>query len=422
MTNQTSSSKLKLLAVMEATTVTGAARSMLEFCRAARDFRQTLPPGTTAVEASLVTFARRRETAPLRPEATKPGHEQKSIVAPNEFVAAARRLGVEVDIIDESFRFDLRVLPQLRRVVEERRPDIIVTHHVKSHFLLKMSRLWRQVPWAAFHHGYTTTDAKMRAYNALDRWSLPTAHRVVTVCEAFARELSSTKGVPMERISVRHNSIGASPTINGDEARSLRLRLGIREDERLVLAIGRLSREKAHVDLLGAFARLRDDYPELEAKLLLVGDGPERGALELAARAAGIHERVIFAGQLSEVNAYYAAADVMALPSHSEGSPYVLLEAMAASLPVVATAVGGVPEMVVDGESALLVAPREPRAMADALYRVLTDEELSRRLAANASALISTRYAPETHLHALVSIYHQAISGAGLNLKRRKES
>lgn len=397
---------------MEAATVTGAARSMLEFCRAARDFQHTLP-GAMSIEVSLVTFERGGDDAARQPVETKQRRAEQQRSQPNEFVAAARRLGIEVDVIGERYRFDLRVIPQLRRIVAERKPDIIVTHHVKSHTLLKFSKLWRQIPWAAFHHGYTTTDAKMRAYNMLDRWSLPTAHRVITVCDAFARELKS-KGVRPERLAVQHNCISDAPSASPEEARALRLRLGIKEDERLVLAIGRLSREKAQIDLLGAFALLRRDYPELQAKLLLVGDGPERGALEAAARAAGINEHVIFAGQLSDVDAYYRAADVMALPSHSEGSPYVLLEAMAAGLPVAATSVGGVPEMVVDNESALLVAPREPQAMADALHRILTDEGLARRLAAAASALINTRYAPETYLHSLVNIYTQTISGASL--------
>ncbi len=402
------------MAVMEATTVTGAARSMLEFCRAASE-RQAELSGAPSVEVSLVTFERHREASAVAPEAQ--GRETNQGSQPNEFVAAARAQGLEVDIINESFRFDLRVIPQLRRVVSQRRPDIIVTHHVKSHFILKLSRLWRELPWAAFHHGYTTTDAKMRGYNMLDRWSLPGAHRVITVCEAFARELAG-KGVRPEKLSVQHNSIRVEPGASPEEARALRLSLGVEEDERLVLVIGRLSREKAQIDLLDAFALLQSSHPELKTKLLIIGDGPERGALEQAASAGGMSERVIFAGQLSDVNAYYAAADVMALPSHSEGSPYVLLEAMAAGLPVVATRVGGVPEMVTDGESALLVPPGEPRAMADAIHRLLTDERLARSLVTKASALVLTRYAPETHLQSLAGIYRQAIADAGVKPRR----
>src|SRR5712691_2765371 len=180
---------IKLLAVIEATTVNAVAKNMLEFQRSVRERQQNYPdlPG---IETSFVTFD--RGSGPDR--------------SPNGFVIAAREMGLEVDVIPEAARFDLRVIPALRRIIKRRAPDIIVTHQVKSHFLMKLSRLWRQYPWAAFHHGYTTTDRKMRAYNHLNRWSLPDADKVITVCEAFARELSSA-GVRPERIYVQHNSI-----------------------------------------------------------------------------------------------------------------------------------------------------------------------------------------------------------------------
>src|SRR5207237_2328886 len=119
----------------------------------------------------------------------------------------------------------------LRRIVENRRPGIVVTHSVKSHFLLLRSRLWRTYPWVAFHHGYTTTDPKMRLYNRFDRWSLPKANRIVTVCQAFARELADTTGVPLKKISVQHNSIRPQLHPEVSEAASLRSQLGIKTAE-----------------------------------------------------------------------------------------------------------------------------------------------------------------------------------------------
>ena len=389
--------KIKLLAVMEAKTVTGAAKSMLDFCRAARELEKL--NGLPTIETSLVTFERGRDAA-------------SAVESPNEFVAAARDLQLEVDIIPERTRFDLRVIPALREAILRRAPDIILTHHVKSHFLMRCSRLWQQFPWVAFHHGYTTTYRRERLYNLMDRLSLPTAHRVVTVCEAFAHELERVANVKRERLRVRHNSIRPAEAASEREAQAFREQHAIGEDERVILAVGRLSKEKAHIDLLRAFSHLRDTTPGLKARLVIVGDGPERGRLQDAAQSLGISSAVCFAGQMSDVKSGYAASDVLALPSHSEGSPYVLLEAMAARLPVVATAVGGVPEMVEDEESALLVPARDARAMAEALARVLTDKELSGRLAANAFALTATRYSPETHASSLIEIYSELVSDA----------
>jgi glycosyltransferase involved in cell wall biosynthesis len=329
--------------------------------------------------------------------------------SPNEFVSAARELRVEVEIIPERRRFDLSVLPALRSVVERQRPDVVVSHSVKSHFLVWRSRIWRDYPWVAFHHGYTTTDRKMRVYNRLDRWSLPFADRLVTVCQAFAQELARNTGAPLADISVQHNSIRTRPEVSQADALVMRSKLGIASNESLLLSVGRLSKEKAHVDLLGALTRLRESHPQLKCKLVIVGDGPERATLEAVARARGINQDVILTGQERDVQPFYAAADVFVLPSHSEGSPNVLLEAMAANLPIVATAVGGVPEIVEHNESALLIPANDPNAMAAAIARVLDDPQLVQLLTTNASALVTSRYTPAQYVRSLVEIFQRAI-------------
>jgi len=399
--------RIKLLAVMEPRTVTGAAKNMLEFCTAARELRAKFSD-LPVIETSIVTFERGPKSA------MAPGHPGEvsagSVDLPrNEFVITAREMGLEVDIIPELTRFDLRVIPALRRIVELRRPDIILTHHVKSHFIVRLSKLWKEYPWIAFHHGYTKTQPRERIYNRMDRLSLPKADRVVTVCEAFAGELTSMAGVSRERIHVQLNSIRPEPVGNREESQALRRQFNIATDERLVLSIGRLSREKAHIDLLLAFKHLREANAEIRSKLIIVGEGPELGRLAEATRSLGLAESVIFPGQIRNVQPYYALADVVVLPSHSEGSPYVLLEAMVAKVPIVATAVGGVPEMVEDEESALLVPARDQRAMAAAIARVLTNPELTRKLTANASTLVVTRYSPEDYVRSLLEIYREVI-------------
>jgi glycosyltransferase involved in cell wall biosynthesis len=361
---------------------------VLEFYRTARDLSADFP----VIEACIVTFDRQGDGA-----------------RPNDFVIAARELGLDVEVIPERRRFDLRVIPALRGIVEARRSDLIITNSVKSHFLIWRSRLWRKQPWVAFHHGYTDTDRKMRLYNRLDRWSLPHADRLVTVCHAFAQELSGSTGVPMEKISVQHNAIRRQPPASSDVIETLRKRLGIGKSERVVLSVGRLSREKAHQDLIEACKSLRETKPEVAFKLIIVGDGPERSRLEAAVESKESKASVIFTGQVNDVHSFYAIADVFVLPSHSEGSPNVLLEAMAANLPIVATAVGGVPEMLADHESALLVPPNDPPSLATAISSLLGDKVLAQRLATNAGTLVDTRFDPETYARSLVKIYREVI-------------
>src|SRR5262249_50946533 len=197
---------MRIVSIVEATTVNAVAKITLEFFRTARE----LPPGgpnATNVEGSLITFERVSQQP-----------------SPSEFVLATRAAELEIDLIPERKRFDLHVISVLQRVVEERRPDIVITNSIKSHFVMWRSGLWEKYPWVAYHHGYTTTDAKMRLYNRFDRWSLRNADLVITVCEAFARELSRAGRIPPGKIRVQHNSIRPSGSPNPAEVQAVRER------------------------------------------------------------------------------------------------------------------------------------------------------------------------------------------------------
>lgn len=392
---------MRLLCIIEATTVNGPAKNLLSFCQLVRS-PELCANGIPRLDVSIVSFHRFSGQ-------TAEGEEPDA--APNSFVATAREMGITVDVITERFRFDPRVLSQLRAIVARRAPDVIQTHMIKSHFLVKFAGFGKQYPWVAYHHGYTTTDLKMRAYNQLDRWSLPSADHVITVCGEFAKHLAQS-GVARKRIHVRHNSVVPPRDVTSDERQRLRDRFGLNRDEKVVLSVGRLSREKGHADLIDAMSLLRELNAELKFKLLLVGDGPELQSLQRAARRHGLDQHVMFVGHVSDVATYYAIADVMALPSHSEGSPNVLLEAMAAGVPIVATSVGGVPEIATAEHDALLVPARNPSLFAAALRRVLTEPELAQNLKNNAIARVS-QFSPEAHAGSLIQIYQQLVSVPG---------
>jgi glycosyltransferase involved in cell wall biosynthesis/acetyltransferase-like isoleucine patch superfamily enzyme len=340
---------IRILAMLEASYVSGSAKAVLEFYREAR--RQS--PGQPEIEPSIVMFSR--------------GQDVNSLAEP------VRAAGIPLEIIAERGRFDRGVVPQLQAVIKKLRPAIIWSNSVKSHFLVRFAGLNRSSKWVAFHHGYTTTHATMRLYNHLDRWSLPAANRVVTVCHPFARELQA-RHVRAERIRVQQMPIRPFPAIPPDVTLGLRRQLGISDSTPVILSVGRLSQEKGHVDLLRAFSLVRDRRPT--PRLIIVGEGPERRAIERLCSELELAGVVTLAGHQDDVQPYYALADLFVLPSHSEGSPNVLLEAMAAGVPVVATAVGGVPEIVTDGSDALLVEKRNPEALAATITRLLDDDEL----------------------------------------------
>jgi glycosyltransferase involved in cell wall biosynthesis len=379
----------KILMFIEASSVNGAAKSLLNFWDTITSMNRSKRP----VTVSIATFHR---------------GELKGSDTPNEFVEAVRKRAIAAHVIAERYRFDSRLLTSIQEVVRQTSPDIVQTNNVKSHFLIKAAGIEKQSHWIAFHHGYTTTDLKMRFYNQLDRWSLRSAERVVTVCGAFERQLTGY-GVPRKRIRIVHNSCGGMPRLPETELRDVKKRLGIEPDARVLLTIGRLSREKGHADLLRAASWVRQMRPSLKYKFVVVGFGPEQARLEEQRDRLGLRPDLVLACSEAEVAPFYGIADMFILPSHTEGSPHVIFEAMAADVPIVATRVGGIPELLQDGETAILVPPRNPKRLACAIVRLLDSPEVERRYADKAHETLRNRFSPEVYARGLLGIYGEVL-------------
>jgi glycosyltransferase involved in cell wall biosynthesis len=373
--------KIRVLAMVEAHSLSGSAKAVLEFAKEASHERSDLPK----IDLSILTFDRGEGESYL----TK----------------AIRDIAMPLDVIFERGRFDTNVISQLRAAVENRRADVIWSNSVKSHFLVRCAGLNKSRRWVAFHHGYTTTDMKMRIYNQLDWWSLRKADRVLTSSAAFVEELVR-KNVHPKRIRVQHMPIRSFAPISEKQKSELRHRLGFDDGARVLLCVGRLSREKGHTDLVRAFPKMRELAGKSQLRLVLVGEGPERPQIEELCRNLKLTDAVTLAGQQNDINPYYGIADVFLLPSLSEGCPNVLLEAMAAGVPVVATAVGGVPEVVTSGKHAILVKKHDGAGMACATVELLKDQRLRDRLVSNAGEVVS-RKSPEAYFRSITSVFSQ---------------
>jgi len=379
------SGTIKVLSLVEATFVTGPAKSLMEFAAISAQATPEFP----SVNNVVVTFQRPSSGT--------------------TFLESAGRAGLEVNVIREGFAFDPRIVPELRRVIAHHRPHIIQSMNFKSHFLMRLLGIQKRYKWIAFHHGYTWTDLKNSAYNQLDRWSLKKADAVVTVCAPFAKELEAF-GVCPERIVVQHNSIRPFSPAPQEQVSQLRLKLGIPDNALVLISVGRLSREKGHIDLIDAMAEAQASFknsPPL--RLVIVGDGPERLAIDERIKERGLSDVVISAGFQSEVAPYYQIADIAVLPSHSEGSPYALLEAMAAGVAVVATTVGGVPEIATHDKTALLVSRNNPTELAASILELLKSSQLRERLSAAARERVLD-YDPETYRLNMTELYRRVLS------------
>lgn len=376
---------VRVLDFMEATWVGGPAKNLIEFARRASHTDTSSP----RVSIHVATFER---------------GESES----NEFVRSCRNAGIPVHVIRERFTLDPAIVRAVSRLIETYDPDIVQTHSVKSHFLMRLTGAYRRRRWVAFHHGYTLTNLKMRVYNQLDRWSLPAARKVVTVCRPFASDLQRI-GVPCERITTQHNAVRPFSPARSKQVIKLHQALGIPDHAQILLSVGRLSREKGQADLIRAVGLLRDQKPGCTLRLILVGDGPDRSSLEAIARRCGVRDWINFVGHQTDVAPYYSLADVMVLPSWTEGCPNVLLEGMAAGLPIVATAVGGVPEIVSASGAALLVERKQPAALARRIAEILGDENLKAELRAAAQRAASA-YSPERYYDSLLTVYRSCMT------------
>jgi glycosyltransferase involved in cell wall biosynthesis len=233
------------------------------------------------------------------------------------------------------------------------------------------------------------------------------ARRVVVVSESARTAYLATGWDRPERVVTVHNGVTGDAVPGA--GRAVREELGIAPDAPVVLVLAALRPEKAHDVAFEAAARLAERFPGL--RLLVAGDGPLRPDIErLAARYGDL---AAMAGYRADVMAVLDAADVVLQPSHIDAFPTTLLEAAAASVPVVATGVGGIPEIVIDGETGVLVEPPpDAGRVEEALGRVLADEDLRRRLGAAARRRYEREFTLDRWVARTRTVYESVLNGA----------
>ncbi len=322
--------------------------------------------------------------------------------APHPLLDEARRRGLDARLVAQRGSYDPRLGRRVRALLHEVAPDVVVGHDYKANLLLRRAARLHGVPWVAVVHGYTAENLKVRLFERWDRRALRHAAAVVVVSEAGALTARAA-GVAPERVHLVPNGIDADAVRRAAAAgrATLRARLGASPDERLVLALGRLSPEKGQRTLLQAWARLAPPH----ARLVLVGEGADRPALEALAAGA---PAVTFAGWRGDPHACLGAADLLVLPSLREGLPLALLEAMAVGLPIVASAVGGVPDALDGGRAGVLVPPGDAAALAAALARLLDDPGRAATLGAAARDRVLERYGAAAQAERLLAVYRAA--------------
>jgi glycosyltransferase involved in cell wall biosynthesis len=261
-------------------------------------------------------------------------------------------------------------------------------------------------------HGFIANDRNLKLYNMLDRIVLRSFDNIISVSEEIKNGLIKS-GINGSHVRVIKNAV----EVNSNNGLSMRNRrdkrqlLNVQGSETVVAYIGRLSQEKGVRYLVQAIVLLSDSY--VPVKLLIFGEGPEKKALKDLVKEKSVGGKVIFVGFQGDIENWLPAVDVFVLPSLTEGTPMALLEAMASGIPVVASAVGGVPQVIVSGKNGILVAPGKPEEIADALNTLSKNEGLRKRLAEEAKRTIRLKYNVDEWVKKVEAEYLRTIHKAG---------
>ena len=337
----------------------------------------------------------------------------------------AEGLGVEVVRIDELGREisplrDLRAAVRLARLIRRERPQILHTHTAKAGTVARVAALMagRRRPPIVVHtfHGHVLRGyfgpLRSRFFRLLERWLAAHTTALIAVSPQVRDDLVALGVAPRERFAVIRLGIELDERIDlaqNGRAESRRY-LGIPDDRFAVGWIGRMTAVKRTDDILVAFKRLRDDG--VDACLCLVGDGPDRPHLEQRAHELGVIRDTLFLGYQEDVSPFYAAFDALILPSGNEGTPVSAIEALAAGRPVVATRVGGVPDVVRDGEDGFLVDAGATDDLAERLERLARDPELRKRMGEAGRSRVLPRYAVDRLVADVDRLYRTLLEAA----------
>lgn len=339
---------------------------------------------------------------------------------PGEMLAEVEDLGLKVLSLPLSGTVDLVYDPwvvlQLARFLRAKRFDILHAHGSKAGLVGRLAALIAGLPVVFFtaHNSIFYAEwpeFKKAAYALAEKGLARRTHRVIAVSEALRGELIEREGLKPEQVVAVHNGIDISEFHIAEPRESVRVRLGLPIDRPVVGAVARLVPQKGLRYLIEAAALMQTGERPL---FVVVGDGPLRAELEAFAAKSGAGGDFVFTGSRNDVPMFLKAFDLLAFPSITEALGVTILEAMAASLPVVATAVGGIPEVVVHGETGILVPPRNAAALAEGIKKILAAPERAVSFGRAGHKRVCALFTVEKMAGRVMELYREALAAQRL--------
>jgi sugar transferase (PEP-CTERM/EpsH1 system associated) len=313
-------------------------------------------------------------------------------------------MGVQVFCLDKQPGLRLGLIGRMRQLFQRLRPNVVHSHQIGGLLYAGPAALSAGVPLTVHtEHGRENYDGSMRR-RWLGRLSGLQAKRIFCLSEDMAAALHRNRIVSPKKVAVVPNGIDTGRFQSRNQGPALRARLGIPPMAPVVGTVARLTEVKRQDVLLRGFARLKLAVPD--AHLVVVGDGPLMDSLRQLAAHLGVASSVHFTGHQTEPETFYDVMDIFALSSRSEGMPQTIMEAFAAEVPVVASRVGGVPEMVEDGVSGLLFPDGGETALAQSLTKLIGNPDLGRQIRVAAKKRVEEQFdvrrmAADYHRHFL---------------------
>ena len=273
--------------------------------------------------------------------------------------------------------FDPRMIADFITFIREEKIDLVCVHGYKANVIGRIASWVAGVPVIAISRGWTGEAPKIKVFELLDKLFLRFADHIVAVSHGQEEKILNL-GIPKQHVTVIHNCITVDNACSTGKVGNLRKELGLVDDAVLVASAGRLSPEKNYAGMIEVARRVA----EIDQKVhfVIFGEGVLRPELERQIVMSGLAERFLLPGFRTDLQAVLGEIDIFMLPSFTEGLPNVILEAFAARIPVVASAVGGIPEIVRQGVSGYLSAPEETTAMAEAVAALAADPDLRQRM------------------------------------------
>jgi glycosyltransferase involved in cell wall biosynthesis len=303
---------------------------------------------------------------------------------------------------------------ELTGLLNDYRTDVLLCHGYKANLVGRPAARRAGVPAVAVARGWTGQDFRVRCYDKVDRLLLARMDRVVAVSEGMAAAVRAA-GVPAAKVRVIRNAARPDAFRDPDPVHRRAMEaMFTNPGARIVLSAHRLTPDKGTHVLIDSARTVKLADPG--ARFLICGDGASRSDLERQVKSAGLQDVVVFAGFRADLDAWMPNADLFVLPSFNEGLPNVVLEASAASVPTVATAVFGTPEVLHDGVNGYLVPAGDAAALADRIVDLLADASLRRRMGTAGRTLVRERFTFATQARQYVELFEEMAIGRALEV------